>query len=112
MIEFILGNVLMLAAGLALYLLARALPRVAETEGAAREGILDRWVASEIPERLDAVINGVLEKFLRKAKVSVLKVDNALNDSLKKVRPDEKKNGAAKIDFKDVAKEKEGNSGK
>ena len=56
---FIFTILLMLALGTVLYLMVRALPRVAE-EPRAKESFLDRWAHSEIPEKIDAAFNGFL----------------------------------------------------
>lgn len=55
-----------------------------------------------MPEKIDAVLNGFLVKFLRRLKVLILRVDNALSRHLQKVKPEE--NGKKpNIDFKEIA---------
>ena len=100
MVEFIFTMVLMVCLSSVLYLMVRALPRVAE-ESAERNSILDRWAHSEIPERVDAVLNNFLVKFLRKVKVVVLKLDNTIAGHLQKVKPEDEKKPL--IDFKEIA---------
>jgi len=103
MFSFIFTTLLMLSLGSILYLMVRALPRVAEeTAPADRKNLLDRWAHSELPEKIDRVMNGFLFKFFRKTKVTVLKLDNALGDRLKKMKPED---NAAKqaIDFKEIS---------
>jgi hypothetical protein len=103
MFSFVFSTILMLSIGMLLYLVARALPRV-EEEPHGKPNILDRWAASEIPEKVDATFNAYLAKFLRKTKVVLLKVDNSLTARLKKMTPSENGGltGKPKIDFKDI----------
>ncbi len=103
MIQFILTTVLMVSLGTILYLVARSLPRI-EEEQPADGTLLERWAASEIPEKVDAAFNGFLMKFLRKLKVVLLKIDNYLTDHLKKISSSANGGGndKPKIDFKDI----------
>lgn len=110
MISFIFTTLLMISLGTVLYLMVRALPRVAEetaADGSDRKTLLDRWAHSELPEKIDRAMNGFLFKFFRKTRVTVLKLDNALGNRLKKMKPED---GAAKsaIDFKEIANKNEG----
>jgi len=86
-----------------LYLMVRVLPRIAEEpHHADKKSFLDRWGHSHMPEKIDAVLNGFLVKFLRRLKVLILRVDNALSRHLQKVKPEE--NGKKpNIDFKEIA---------
>jgi len=102
----------MVSLGAILYLVARSLPRIEENQDGQKTGILDRWASSEIPERIDAVLNGFVEKLLRKLKVILLKVDNSLAKHIKKVKPGPNGNGKPSgIDFKEMAAEKNGTNG-
>ncbi len=99
----------MASLGTMLYLVARSLPRVGE-EVSDKPGFLDKLSSSEIPEKLDAAFNNFLAKSLRKTKVVLLKVENFINEKLKKVSTNGNGltgRGAAKpkIDFKDLAEE-------
>jgi hypothetical protein len=93
----------MLSVGWILFLVARALPRV-EEEPPKKANILDRWAASELPERFDAAFNSYLVKFLRKTKIVLLRIDNSLTARLKKMASSENGGltGKPKIDFKDI----------
>jgi hypothetical protein len=84
MILFVSTDILLLAIGAILYLMVRALPRVAE-EPSDRQGVLDRWAHSELPEKLDAAFDTFLIKFLRKLKVFIMRLDNALSKYLRKI---------------------------
>ena len=106
MFQFIVVNVLMLSLGTALYLIARALPRVEEAGGVKKSGIVERWVNSQVPEKIDVVLNGFLVKILRRLKVLLLKVDNSISRHMKKVNPASNGNGKAGLGLKDLAGEK------
>ena len=100
----------MVALGAMIYLFVRSLPRVAEENSAEHRGIIDRLAASEFPEKIDAALTGFLAKFLRKLKVVLLKIDNALTAWLKKVKNGEEKNGkngAPPNGIKNIAENKE-----
>ncbi len=111
MIQFILTTVLMASLGTMLYLVARSLPRVEEEEISGKPGFLDKLSSSEIPEKLDAAFNNFIAKSLRKTKVVLLKIENFVNDKLKKVSTNGSSgltghgNAKPKIDFKDLAEE-------
>lgn len=101
MIEFIFTTILMLCLGTVLYLTAQALPRIAEEPG-DDGGFLERWARSEMPEKIDAAFNSFLLKFLRKFKIVVLRLDNALSKQLRAVSPKEDRTNT-NIDFKEIA---------
>lgn len=104
MFQFILANIAMLSVGVVLYLLAHSLPRIGEAETEPK-GILERWVASDLPEKLDGVFNSFVGKLLRKLKIVILKIDNAVSESLKKVKS--QGNGSKSLDFKEIMGDKE-----
>lgn len=108
MLEFILFNILMISTGTVLYVVVRALPRVGEVPRESKVSVLERWVASEIPERIDRTLNTFLAKALRKFRVWLLKADNFTSGWLKRVKAnghhDPKKSG---FDFRDLASQKE-----
>ncbi len=103
MLLFIFTDILMLALGALLYLMVEALPRVAE-EPSDRKSLLDRWIHSGIPERIDVALNTFLFKFLRKLRVRILKIDNALGRHLRRVKAEEEKPNAG---FTDIMAESE-----
>ena len=113
MVLFVFTLLLMFSLSAVLYLMVRALPRLSEADGVAgggartaaeRRSLLDRWAHSEIPEKIDASFNNWLLKFLRKFKVFVLKLDNAVSNHLSKIHHEtktaEKKSA---IDFKEIS---------
>ena len=97
--EFIFTTILMICLGTVLYLTVQALPRIEEVPS-DEKGFLERWAHSEMPEKIDAAVNNFLLKFLRKIKVLILKLDNALAKHLQKIKPEEDKRPA--IDFKEI----------
>ena len=131
MVFFIFVLVLMFSLSGVLYLMVRALPRVAEMDAASADGggesagdgsasrvremgaggkfnILDRWAHSEIPEKIDATFNSWLLKFFRKFKVFTLKLDNAISKHLRKIHHENETNEKkAAIDFKEIAEAKD-----
>ena len=123
MVLFIFILVLMFSLSGVLYLMVRALPRMAEvgiavTEAATASsdsivspgklGLLDRWANSRLPEKIDAVFNEWLLKFLRKFKVVTLKLDNMISTHLRKIRKEhETAEKKAAIDFKEIAEAKD-----
>lgn len=102
MLQFFVTTIFMISLGTILYVLVRSLPRIdEEPSGVSERSALERWVASEIPERIDGVVNAFMGKFLRKLKIFLLKVDNSLTDRLQKIKSP---NGSQKpkIDFADL----------
>ena len=90
----------MICLGTVLYLTVQALPRIEEIPS-EEKGLLERWVHSEMPEKIDTAFNNFLLKFLRKIKVLVLKFDNTLAKHLQKIKPEEDKR--PNIDFKEIS---------
>lgn len=105
-IQFILINALMVSAGVILVLVARTLPRV-HGEAPAQMSMIERFVTSEIPEKLDVALNNFSSKFLRKLRVWVLKLDNAIHRQLSKIKlqKEETANGTGKLFENAVATE-------
>ena len=106
MFNYIVANIFIISAGTVLYLVARSLPRVEDNGAPRRQNILDRWVASEIPERIDATINSVMGKLLRKLKVFLLKIDNLLTEKLRRVTVKNGKSSLTGNHFKEIAGDK------
>jgi hypothetical protein len=80
--------------------MVRALPRVSE-EASDRPGMLDRWAHSDLPERLDAAFDAFLLKFLRKLKIFIMRLDNAISKHLRKINIGDEANTKAIVDFGD-----------
>lgn len=105
MLTFIVTNIFLLALATILFLAIRALPRIEEPEGMIKQNVLERWLTSGVPEKLDATLNAFLAKTLRKSKVVVLRADNYVTKHLKRVTH-ENGNGKPKPDFKEITGEK------
>lgn len=107
MVQFIFTNLLMISLGTILYLVVRSLPRISEEEETKKPNILERWIISDIPYRLDLMVNAYAGKLFRKLKVYVMRLDNFLTERLKKMSGGE--NGGLtgqvkpKIDLKDIS---------
>lgn len=102
MLQFFITTIFMLSLGTVLYVLVRSLPRIdEEPSGASEQGPFERWIASEIPERIDQTVNAFMDKFLRKLKIFLLKVDNSLTNRLQKIKSS---NGSSRsrIDFSEL----------
>src|SRR3989344_438072 len=92
-IQFTLSTILMIAVGVILYFTARALPRITEEGEVQKASLLERWLTSEIPHRIDQALNNYMGKFFRKLK----KMNMGLNSK-------------PKIDFNEITGEKNGES--
>lgn len=86
---FILQIVLMLSLGTMIYLIARAVPRVSDE---VVDGIIKKktkfdhlfsflWI-----EKIDPLLHNFLEKFLRKMKLFLMKLDSVTTNYLEKVK--------------------------
>src|SRR2546425_1186605 len=112
MFQFIVTNILMVSFGTVLYLVVRTLPRIEETGEPEKRGLLERWVTSEMPEKVDITLKNFLIKFLRRFRVVVLKLDNSVTKHLKKIQPEADPSDKLKptIDFKEMTSGKNGES--
>ena len=73
--------------GVVIYLLARAVPRVLESGDIAHApGRFDRLLSKLPLQKIDERINVFLEKFLRRAKITLMKLDNFINYHLGRLR--------------------------
>ena len=113
MAQFIFTNILMISLGTILYLMVRSLPRISEEPGDRRPSIVERWVTSDIPHRIDTAVSFYAGKLFRRMKVLSLKFDNFLTERLKKMSQDGNGGGITgqnktKVDFiKEIANERE-----
>ena len=85
LIIFALVGILIFSAGTMLYLFVRALPRTNDAE-AVKRGVLERWLTTEFPERMDIFFHTVFLRTLRRLKVLVLKFDNTLNRKIETIK--------------------------
>lgn len=105
MFQFILTNIFMISLGTVLYLVSRSLPRLGEEEVPQKQGVLERLVTSEIPEKVDALLGTYSGKFVRKLKIYLLRLDNYLTEKLKRGNTEGNGKGTPKIDFKEISGE-------
>lgn len=86
MIHYVLELLMMASLGLVLYLVARGVPRVSDAEVAApAERQVPHWV-TDFFERFDMKVLAVAEKFIRRARLWIMKLDTALLDRLHRFR--------------------------
>jgi hypothetical protein len=85
MAEYILLNVIMLSAGVLLYLYMRSLP--SEQESGRKHGWFEKFAFSDAPELLDKSLKRIVYKFLRRANVYVLKTENWIMGTLGRLKP-------------------------
>lgn len=106
MIEFILFNFLLISFSGILYIIARTIPRLEETSQQKEEklNLLEKFVISDLSDKIDAVVYLYIVKILRILKVLVLRLDNYLTDKLKKINI---KNHFSKTDFLDLNSKKQ-----
>ena len=88
MYNFVLHISFMLGLAVMIYLMARAVPRISDEamETAFKQNPLERWWRSIPLERLDAMGGVLLEKTLRKLKLGIMKLDNAVGSGLEKAK--------------------------
>lgn len=88
MYDFILQIILVSSLGVVIYLMARALPRVPETEssGGSPFGYVERLMQRLPLAKIDAAVSGFFERLLRKTRVLILKTENLVNSGIHKLR--------------------------
>lgn len=87
MYDFLLQTSFFVSLGIVIYLLARAVPRVHESGDVVHApGRFDRLLSKLPLQKIDARLNVFLEKFLRRAKVILMKFDNSINYHLGRLR--------------------------
>ena len=96
MIDFILQILIVLSLSAIIYLVARALPRVADASEpkTAKKNYFENLLKKLPLQRIDEGASAFLEKILRKFRVSLLKFENIVDSAISRVR----KNGDAKSD--------------
>ena len=101
MYDFLLQMSFFLSLAVILYLMARALPRVDDvSETHHAPGSFDRLLSNLPLKKIDEWLDLFFEKFLRRIKIIVMKIDNSINQSLGRFK---KSNGnGAKEDKPDL----------
>ncbi len=86
MIHYALELFMIASLGLVLYLVARAVPRVSDVDiSAPVERQVPHWVTNFF-ERFDMKILAVAEKFIRRIRLWIMKLDTALLERLHRFR--------------------------
>ena len=86
MYNFILQICSMVGFGGMVYMIARGTPRIDDRLEEKEKSKLDRWF-SKIPiEKIDITLSNFLEKFLRRLRVYLLRMDNFLVGHLNKIK--------------------------
>jgi hypothetical protein len=88
MTSFILQSLMMLSLGVVLYLLARALPRIDDSELNPPVRNIHHQRLTAYLEKIDGWINYFLERFLRKLRLFLMKLDNTVSQKLGKFKKD------------------------
>lgn len=88
MAKFLSEIIIMLALGVVLYLMARALPRVDDIETTPSKALELHWF-TPILEKIDERLKRFLERLFRRLKVVILKLDNFVSARLSKVKREE-----------------------
>ena len=103
MYDFVLQIITVLSGAVIIYILSRGLKRVEDStveQGESFFARLDKWFKKLPLQKLDELFLGFLEKFLRKVRVLNLKVENAINHSIGKLRHSDKENKEKDSDSK------------
>lgn len=100
MYDLILQLAVFLSLGAMIYLVSRALPRINDIEVEAKTPLarFDSFLAKLPLEKLDVIFGSFLEKFLRRFRVGVLRLDNWLNYKINQVKA-ANVNGNGKVGF-------------
>ena len=86
MYNFILQICLMVGFGGIVYLIAKGVPRIDDTLREEPKNKIDHWF-SKIPiEKFDVALSNFLEKFLRRLRVGILRMDNFLVKHLNRMK--------------------------
>ncbi|MCX6703055.1 MAG: hypothetical protein NTW60_04350 [Candidatus Wolfebacteria bacterium] len=86
MYGFILQILMMSSLALMIYLVARAVPRVGDDIAGSPANRFDKLIAVIPLEKIDAAFGIFLEKFLRRTRLFLLKVDNIIGGYLNNLK--------------------------
>ncbi|GEM_PF-1152490 len=87
MYDLILQILIFLSLGTIIFIFARAVPRVTEGDGASHPvGFLDKLLRHLPLAKVDGALNSFFEKFLRRSKVAISRLDNTINSYLSRIR--------------------------
>jgi len=101
MITFILQIIAICALGFIVYMIGRVVPRVHESDiEKAKEVSMFQWLIGYL-EQVDDWLLVIFEKFLRKLRVTIMKLDNVVSKRLAKFKKDQTKESIASIGQKE-----------
>lgn len=106
MLKFILDIIVVISLGAILYLFARTLPRISEVADDTLASRIRTHRLSMYVEKVDEWLKVFFEKFLRRAKVWILKLDNTVSDRLNRF-----KKGPKELQFTEEEKPSEDTGG-
>lgn len=88
MYDFLTNIALIISAGTVIYLFARALPRLPETEPLPdiKPNAFERFMRRLPLSKIDAALSGFFEKWLRKMRVLILKAENLMSAGIKRMQ--------------------------
>lgn len=110
MTSFILEIIMVVSLGVVLYLFARALPRVDDVSISSQDAKFNSNKLSVYLEKIDEWLKIVFEKFLRRVKVLLLKLDNIVSKKLNKFKKEPQKE--MKLLSDEIAEKKEEKEGR
>ena|ERR1051325_3142953 len=97
MVDFILDMAIMLSLGYIVYLVARTLPRIEDTNDSGNFVFKSHWITGYL-ERFDEWVAAYSEKFLRRTKVLTMRMDNSVSKRLHKFRKEAPKEAKLPIE--------------
>lgn len=88
MYDFLTNITLIVSSGIIIYLLARALPRLPESEPTpnVEPHAFERLMRRVPLAKIDTALSGFFEKWLRKMRVMVLKAENLVSAGIRKMQ--------------------------
>ncbi|MBI2514912.1 hypothetical protein HYV91_01835 [Candidatus Wolfebacteria bacterium] len=86
MYNFILQFSLMVSLGVMIYLMARALPRVGDEIVQSEQSKIDQWFSALPLDKIDSAFGNFAEKFLRRFRLILMKLDNLVGGYLHRVK--------------------------
>jgi hypothetical protein len=100
MLNFVLINILFVSIGVIIYIFARSLPRIEEKEKEKEPEMhhIDKFLVSDLPNKIDFLINFYTAKILRRLKIWSMRFDNYLTESLKKINLQNKDDKKIKLE--------------
>ena len=99
MLKFISHIITMLSLGTILYIFARALPRIDETEAQGKKIFARNHILFYYLEKIDGYLHSFSEKTLRKTGVVLMKLENKVNKKLTQIKKDSSNGSGNPLDL-------------